>query len=101
VAAICGATVFLARLGLLNEREHTSNDLNYLKSLADEYCGTGLYRNEPSVFHRGIVTANGTAAIEFAENIFDLLEISACENVKQWFQYFQNKGVLLTRVQDY
>ncbi|MDG6243986.1 MAG: DJ-1/PfpI family protein [Methanolobus sp.] len=33
VAAICGATMGLAKAGLMDNRPHTSNDLGYLKSV--------------------------------------------------------------------
>src|SRR3712207_4361625 len=34
VAAICGATVAMARAGLLDDRRHTSNAVSYLSELA-------------------------------------------------------------------
>ncbi len=89
VAAICGATIFLARLGLLNDVNHTSNDLGYLTALAPGYCGSRLYRNQPSIHDQGIITASGTGAVEFAGNIFEALDISTHEAVIGWFQYFE------------
>ncbi len=41
VAAICGATVALGRVGLLNHHRHTSNDLEFLRSVCgDAYTGS-------------------------------------------------------------
>ena len=37
IAAICGATVAIARLGLLRGRRHTSNGLEYLRSHVPGY----------------------------------------------------------------
>src|SRR5258708_17847789 len=42
IAAICGATYFLADLGLLDEVEHTSNDLNYLQGISPDYQGSNF-----------------------------------------------------------
>ncbi len=45
VAAICGATAGLARLGLLDETEHTSNSKDYIA--ATGYQGGIYYRDAP------------------------------------------------------
>jgi putative intracellular protease/amidase len=44
VAAICGATVGLARVGLLDERKHTSSSPEYLS--ASGYAGSAHYLDE-------------------------------------------------------
>ena len=55
VAGICGATLLLARAGLLDDRRHTSNAASYLE--ASGYLGGGHYVEEPVVTDRGITTA--------------------------------------------
>jgi putative intracellular protease/amidase len=70
VGAICGATLGLARAGLLDDRDHTSNSLAYLKS-APRYRGAERYRDTPgAVSDRRLVTAPGTAPAQFAAEIF-------------------------------
>ena len=91
VAAICGATVFLAELGLLNRAVHTSNSLEYLNANSNVYRGQGLYRAMPSVRTEFLITANGTAAVEFAQDIFESLGIADDRRVNSWFQYFQKE----------
>ena len=59
IAAICGATLALARAGLLNDRAHTSNEQAYLTSLAPEYAGGGQYVDELAVRDRQVITASG------------------------------------------
>ena len=93
VAAICNATLFMARLGLLDEVEHTSNDMDYLQTVVPPYGGIGLYRKAPSVTSKGIITASGKASMEFACDIFQSLDISENEALKEWFSGFQNKMV--------
>lgn len=67
IGAICDAVVFLDRLGILNNITHTGNMLDDLQNYAGKkYSGEKLYRNEPAVRDNSIVTANGTAALEFA-----------------------------------
>lgn len=89
VAGICGATIFLAELGLLNRSEHTSNHIDWLAENSKVYRGQALYRTTPSVRTERLITANGTAATEFAQDIFESLGIVENERVSEWFQYFQ------------
>lgn len=89
VAGICGATVFLAELGLLNRAVHTSNSMDYLTANSNVYRGQALYRAMPSVRSEFLITANGTAAVEFAQDIFETLGIIEEQKVSNWFQYFQ------------
>ena len=91
VAAICGATVFLADLGLLNRTVHTSNAMEYLAACSQVYRGQALYRAMPSVRTEFLITASGTAATEFAHDIFETLAIIDSARVNQWFQYFQRE----------
>lgn len=90
IAAICAATTFIAQLGLLDNVKHTSNDLNYLKNFASNYAGEHNYQNTMATTHQNIITANGIAAIEFACEIFKLLELNTPQNIEKWFQLFKN-----------
>jgi putative intracellular protease/amidase len=92
VAGICGATVFLAELGLLNRTPHTSNSMDWLAATSNVYRGHALYRPTPSVKTEFLITANGTAATEFAHDIFETLGIAENGKVNQWFQYFQTEA---------
>jgi putative intracellular protease/amidase len=87
VAAICGATAALARAGLLDERAHTSNALEYLK--ATRYRGESLYRNQPAVSDGNLITAGGTAPLEFAREIFKRLDLYKPETLDAWFALFK------------
>lgn len=91
VAGICGATIFLAELGLLNRAEHTSNHIDWLSANSKVYRGQALYRATPSVRTEMLITANGTAATEFAQDIFESLVIGENEKVAEWFQYFHKE----------
>ena len=55
VAAICGATLLLARGGFLDERRHTSNAASYLE--ASGYRGGTRYEEAPVVTKRVVITA--------------------------------------------
>jgi putative intracellular protease/amidase len=91
LAAICGATLALARLGLLDTVAHTSNGPGFLGSHAPAYAGRKLYRADAlAVADGGIVTAAGHGAIEFAYEIILALAILDPATAKQWFDLFKH-----------
>ncbi len=88
VGAICDATVFMGSNGWLNEVKHTSNDLNDLKSYAkDNYSNEKNYLLEQAVSEGNIVTANGTASLEFAKEILELLEAYPKEHINELYNF--------------
>ena len=82
VAAICGATYGLAAAGLLDDRAHTSNAAIYLT--ATGYGGAHLYRPEPAVSDRGLITASGSYPVEFAVQIFRALDLYEPAVLEAW-----------------
>lgn len=87
VAAICGATAGLARAGLLNTRAHTSNASQYLQ-FQPGYEGAGNYQSVPAVEAGGLITAGSLAPIEFAYQIFKVLDLYAPDTLEAWRQLF-------------
>jgi putative intracellular protease/amidase/effector-binding domain-containing protein len=92
LAAICGATVFLASHGLLDQVKHTSNDLDLLKMLAPGYKAEALYVQAPSVADRHVITANGVSTVAFTRDIFQELGLLENEKLAFWFQFFLKEG---------
>ena len=90
IAAICAATTFLGKLGMLNNLKHTSNDLNYLKEIAPEYKGENYYQNTLAITDKNIITATGIAPIEFAREVFKKVNLYDEETLEKWFQLFKN-----------
>lgn len=89
VAAICDATLYLASEGLLDNIAHTSNDLGLLKEAVPGYKGEAQYQQKPAVSGEQVITANGTAGVAFALEIFKKLGVF--ENNEQfafWFGFF-------------
>lgn len=64
VAAICGATVGLARAGLLDKRNHTSAAAEYL--MATGYEGGDHYVDERAVVDGDLITAGPQSPVQFA-----------------------------------
>jgi putative intracellular protease/amidase len=87
VAAICGATAGLARGGLLHDRPHTSNALEYLQ--ATGYRGSSHYRHDRVVTDGDLITAGGVSALEFARAIFERLEVYSPAVIQAWYGLFR------------
>ncbi|HWQ66225.1 MAG TPA: type 1 glutamine amidotransferase family protein [Methanospirillum sp.] len=85
IAAICGATMGLAQTGLLNNRKHTSNDLQALKMFCPEYSGDTFYTNEPAITDGNLITATGLAPIDFAKQIFIRLNVMKESTLNAWY----------------
>ncbi len=87
IAAICGATFGLARVGLLDDRRHTSNDPNWLASSG--YRGMANYVYEPAVEDGGIITASVTSSLEFAKRILGRLEVFSSNTLEAWYNLYK------------
>ncbi|MFW0797282.1 DJ-1/PfpI family protein [Gordonia sp. CPCC 205515] len=86
VAGICGATVGLARAGLLDDRRHTSNAPEQLEPTG--YAGAEHYVDAPAVTDRGIITAAAVAPIEFAREVFAALDVYDAAILDAWYQLY-------------
>ena len=91
IAAICGATIALANKGLLNKRNHTSIDKEFLKRGCPEYTGQEFYLNEPAVIDGNLITATGLAPLEFSNEIFKKTDVMKPETLEAWYQLFKTK----------
>jgi len=87
VAAICAATAALARAGLLDARRHTSNAREYLA--ATGYHGQSLYEDAPAVTDNDVITASGTAPVDFARHIFQRLDLYSPAIIEAWYGLFK------------
>lgn len=87
VAAICGATLFLGRYGFLDKTTHTGRELESFQKDSG-YNGQDFFVSAQVAVDKGFITANETAAVEFAHAIFKLLEID--DDIDDWYDYFKN-----------
>lgn len=88
LGAICDACRFLGTIGALNYGKHTANDLTELKESAG-----AAYINEVQFIHRqavsdnNIVTANGTATMEFAKVVMLALQVAEEKVINAWYEF--------------
>lgn len=93
IAALCGATVGLARAGLLAGRRHTSNMPGYLERLVPGYGLAGDYVDAPAVRDGDVITASGMGGVEFAYEVLELLDLYDAPTREVWLRLFRDKRV--------
>lgn len=90
VGGICNAASFLARHGFLNDIRHTGNGIEQLKLWGGEhYTNQAMYVHKQAVSDHRIVTANGSAPLEFARELLLLLENDTPERIEMYYQFYK------------
>lgn len=88
LGGICDASAFLGTVGVLNDVMHTSNDINDLKQWAgSSYTGETKYIAKQAVRDKNIITANGTAPMEFAKEILLALNAASEDKISDWYNF--------------
>lgn len=88
VGAVCNAASFMAKCGFLNTVKHTGNGPEQLKLRGGEnYTNPDGYIHAQAVSDRNIVTANGSATLEFAKELLLLLENDTPERIEMYYQF--------------
>lgn len=88
VGAICGATLALADLKVLNKFKHTSNSLDYLTLFSKQYSGKELYVNSPAVVDSNLITASSAGGLLWAKYIIQYLNVFPCEIIESRYNYY-------------
>lgn len=90
IAAICAATIAVARAGLIRGRRHTSNGLAYLRRHVPEYADSKSYVEEPAVRDQGLITASGLSHVEFAQELMAELGVLDEAGRERWASMFRS-----------
>lgn len=90
LGAICGSVDFMARNGLLNNFKHTGNDLS-LWNTYDQYSNKDEFQFKQAVRDKNLVTANGTAPIEFEQLILESIDYAEKNEIEKTI-YLQRHG---------
>jgi putative intracellular protease/amidase len=88
VGAICGATVALANVGLLDNRPHTSNGSGFLEMVSPCYKGQSFYIDNPSLADHNLITAGSTGGLLWAKQIIEHLGVFQSDTLEAWYNYF-------------
>ena len=88
VGAICNAASFMAKHGFLNDVKHTGNGIDQLKLWGREnYTNHTGYVHVQAIGDKNIVTANGSATLEFAKELLLLLENDTPQRIEMYYQF--------------
>ena len=88
LGAICDACRFLGTIGVLNYGKHTANDLAELKTSAGSfYTNEDKFISRQAVRDDNIVTANGTATMEFAKEVLLALQAADEKTISAWYDF--------------
>lgn len=88
LGGICDAAAFLGTQGLLNDVVHTANELADLKTWAGAaYTGENKFVPRQAVRGSNVVTANGTAPLEFAKEVLYALNAAPTEMIDEWYEF--------------
>lgn len=99
ICAICGAVDFLARNGFLTNYKHTGNDLNLWNNF-ELYSNKNDFIFEQAVKDKNLITANGTAPIEFEQLILESINYANTTDIEKtiflqrngFYNYIQKYG---------
>ncbi|SMO78058.1 type 1 glutamine amidotransferase family protein [Melghirimyces algeriensis] len=86
--AICGAVDFMAKNGLLNEYKHTGNSLE-MWSEYQRYTNRNHFIRQQAVRDRNLVTANGSASLEFAKEILQALHAMDHKEIHDTYAFYK------------
>lgn len=89
VAAICGATSALANVGILDNRPHTSNAVEYLNMTCPHYKGHDFYLNERAVSDSNLITASAAGSLLWAKYIIESLDVFSKDSLEAWYNYYE------------
>lgn len=90
IAAICGATLEIARAGLTHGLRHTSNSKGYLKALIPDYSDDEFYVDKLAIADKNLITASGLGSLEFAYEIVKVLNIYTDEQAHEFYEMFKH-----------
>ena len=94
VGAICNAASWMASKGFLNDVRHTGNGIEQLQLWGGEaYTNAAGYVNAQAVSDKNIVTANGSASLDFACEILTLLKNDEPKEIEM-YKIFYKMGLV-------
>lgn len=73
----------------MDKVKHTGDSFEFFEA-QDEYNGATNFLEAQVIRDKNIITANETAAVEFAYEIYKLLEIDEPKELEAWYDNFKN-----------
>lgn len=87
IGAICAAVNYLAQNGFLNNYKHTGNSKHIMEQF-EEYKNKDNFIESQATKDKNLVTANGTASLEFTNLVLKMINEDSDENIdKMTYMY--------------
>jgi putative intracellular protease/amidase len=100
IGAICDGSVFFATHGYVNHINHTADTLEDLLSIRPtKYKNQSHYQEAQAVRDGQIVTANGSAAIEFAKEMLIALNVYDTAQADVFYNFNKNGQIAYLKAQ--
>ena len=94
VAAICGATSYLSKIGVFKlGYKHTSNSIDYLKETDGNYAEGDNYIQKYAVSDRNLVTASGDGGNEFAYEVLKTTKVYDAEVLPDFSSFWNCRDI--------
>lgn len=88
LGGICDAAAFLGAAGALNGVKHTGNDINDIINWpCSEYTNADGFIPRQAVRDGNVITANGTAPMEFAREVLLALNAAPAQKITEWYNF--------------
>ncbi|WP_339236717.1 type 1 glutamine amidotransferase family protein [Oceanobacillus sp. FSL W7-1281] len=88
IGAICGGVDYLAKNGFLNDYNHTGNSVDAWNDYENYHAKSSFFQQQ-AVKDKNLVTANGTAPIEFTHLVLELVAFDTSENIKRMMYMYK------------
>ncbi|ANZ57838.1 glutamine amidotransferase [Fructilactobacillus lindneri] len=88
VGAICGAVDFLAKNGLLTNYKHTGNAQFFWNDYKN-YINSNDFYEKQVIKDRNLVTANGTAPLDFTELVLQAVKFNTPEKIHESVELYR------------
>lgn len=83
----------LNSLGILVTRKHTSNALDFLKLVSDQYVSESNYLDQPLVVDGNLITASATSALLVACTLVAKFNIIDPDILDAWYHYYKSSDL--------
>lgn len=93
VVSMCASVGALNSIGILEKRKHTSNSLDFLKLVSNEYTSEGNYLDQPIVVDGNLITASATSALLVAFTLVEKLNIIETDILDAWYNYYKTSDL--------
>lgn len=72
----------------MNTRIHTSNSLEFLKTVCPNYKGEQYYKDVKAIANENLITGSSAGGLLFAKIVLEKLDVFSADTLDSWYNYF-------------